>query len=219
MDITVHEVQKDLTLKELDKARCEDLGGTRVDQSFREMIEALVTPGILEMFILKNTADYTDMLREFETKKRCIKNAIHRKIFVKIPISLVELYEQETGNDYTDCVKRSKYKNELAWVGDKLRISEDCFKGFFKTVCDGIVDHIKQILHSKRVRGIDTILIVGGLSESPFLQQVVKDAFPQCRIIIPQEPGLAVLKGGVIFGSNLIWTCAQTRYNMNNSLH
>ncbi|KAK3099628.1 hypothetical protein FSP39_007193 [Pinctada imbricata] len=200
VDITVHEVQKDQTLKELDKASGGAWGGTRVDQSFKEMMEELVTPAIMEQFALKHTADYIDMFRDFETKKRNVKEDSSAKITLKIPISLTELFEEETEEEISDAIKKSKYKKEISWVGDKLRISKDCFKGFFDAACNGIVSHVQKLLDNKNVRGTDNILMVGGFSESPLLQQTVRQAFPQCRIIIPQEPGLAVLKGAVLFG-------------------
>lgn len=42
--------------------------------------------------------------------------------------------------------------------------------------------------------------MVGGFSESPITLDVVKNAFPTKRVIVPEEAGLAVLKGAVLFG-------------------
>ena len=42
--------------------------------------------------------------------------------------------------------------------------------------------------------------MVGGFSESEVVQDAVRSAFRDCRIVIPQEAGLAVLKGAVQFG-------------------
>ena len=46
----------------------------------------------------------------------------------------------------------------------------------------------------------ESILMVGGFSESPMLRAAIESAFPNKRVIMPNEPGLAVLKGAVIFG-------------------
>ena len=43
---------------------------------------------------------------------------------------------------------------------------------------------------------------VGGFSESPLLQDAIRKAFPDCQVIVPQEAGLAVLRGAVVFGYN-----------------
>ena len=211
MDISLVEVQKDLTLKVVHKTSKGECGGARVDQSFKEMIEALVNPADLEQFALKNALDYIDMFRDFEIKKRCLKYETEGQIIMKIPVSLY-LYYKMAREDFPHTHNMSKYKDEVRLVRDKLIISAECFKEFFKVACSDIVEHIRQMIHSPEVRGTDKIIMIGGFSESPMLQQVVKNAFPQCSIIIPQEPGMAVLKGAVLFGHNPHMTTAQIRY-------
>ena len=44
--------------------------------------------------------------------------------------------------------------------------------------------------------------MVGGFSESPILQARIKQEFRDCKIVIPNEPRLAVLKGAVNFVHN-----------------
>jgi len=91
-------------------------------------------------------------------------------------------------------------KDQLTFAGDKLRVQPEIIKGFFAETCDKIVSHLQSVLGQPGVRGTNTILMVGGFSESPILQAAIRDAFPECKIIIPNEAGLAVLKGAVIFG-------------------
>ncbi|XP_061183641.1 heat shock 70 kDa protein 12A-like [Saccostrea echinata] len=200
VDITVHEVQFNGTLKELDKASGGAWGGTRVDQSFKEMLEEIVGGGMLEEFALSHTADYIDLFRDFETKKRNVKDDAPGKITIRIPISLQELYEERSGEEIKKKIRQTKYKDDLTWVGDRLRINKPCFVNLFSAASDGMVNHVKQLLRSPRVRGTNNILMVGGFSESPLLQKRIREEFPDSRVIIPQEAGLAVLKGAVIFG-------------------
>jgi molecular chaperone DnaK (HSP70) len=42
--------------------------------------------------------------------------------------------------------------------------------------------------------------MVGGFSESPIMQSAIKEAFSTKKVIIPDEAGLAVLKGAVMYG-------------------
>ena len=200
VDITVHEVQTNGTLKELDKASGGAWGGTRVDESFKEMLEDIVGKGMLEEFALSHTADYIDLFRDFETKKRNVKDDEPGKITIRIPISLQELYEERSGEEIKKRIRQTKYKDDLTWVGDRLRINKPCFVELFSAACEGMVDHVKKLLKSPKVRGTNNILMVGGFSESPLLQRKIRESFPNCRVIVPQEAGLAVLKGAVIFG-------------------
>lgn len=50
------------------------------------------------------------------------------------------------------------------------------------------------------MNGIETILMVGGFSESNMLQEAVRNSFPSQRVIVPEDAGSAVLMGAVIFG-------------------
>lgn len=51
------------------------------------------------------------------------------------------------------------------------------------------------------VRGVRFLFLVGGFAESPMLQKAVHKALGcLCRIIIPHNVGLTILKGAVLFG-------------------
>lgn len=51
------------------------------------------------------------------------------------------------------------------------------------------------------VRGVRFLFLVGGFAESPMLQKAVQRALGRtCRIIIPHDVGLTILKGAVLFG-------------------
>lgn len=97
---------------------------------------------------------------------------------------------------------RRELRDQVAFAGDKLRLQPDQIKRFFTQTCDKITSHLKDIFNQPSVRGTDTILMVGGFSESRMLQTAVRQAFPDMRFVIPAEAGLAVLKGAVIFGHN-----------------
>ena len=47
---------------------------------------------------------------------------------------------------------------------------------------------------------VGTIVMVGGFSESRCLQREISRAFPNKYLVIPEDPGLAVVKGAVIYG-------------------
>jgi hypothetical protein len=44
--------------------------------------------------------------------------------------------------------------------------------------------------------------MVGGLSESEYVQKSMQTAFPDINVLIPEDPELAVMKGAVLFGFN-----------------
>jgi hypothetical protein len=56
-------------------------------------------------------------------------------------------------------------------------------------------------MQRQEVQGVRFLFLVGGFAESPMLQRAAQNALGQtCRIIIPQDVGLTILKGAVLFG-------------------
>ncbi|XP_069129617.1 heat shock 70 kDa protein 12A-like isoform X2 [Argopecten irradians] len=201
VDITVHKVREDGTLKELDRASGGAWGGTQVDEAFKQMIIKIVGNPIMQSFCRAQTADFVDMFREFETKKRCsVEDTLSKKVTMKIPVSLKDLFEEETEEDIKDVVRQSSYSGKLEWVNDKIRIAPDTFKSLFNCAITDTIGHIQGLLSKPSCEGTQTIIMVGGFAESPLLQKGIREAFPNMRVIIPYECGLSVLKGAVIFG-------------------
>lgn len=60
---------------------------------------------------------------------------------------------------------------------------------------------IEELMVKPEVRGVRFLFLVGGFAESPMLQKAVQRALGRsCRIIIPHDVGLTILKGAVLFG-------------------
>ncbi|XP_062593076.1 heat shock 70 kDa protein 12A-like [Saccostrea cucullata] len=198
VDITIHEVKDGGKIRELAKASGGDWGGINVDNAFKAALVHIVGETLMEEFRHECTADYIELFRDFEIKKRKTNESNDVFVTLKIPLSFVDMCGNLKG-----MISSSKYNGEIRLESDKLRISRSTFDGFFKPTCDKVVDHVRELLGSQRARGVDFILMVGGFSESQVLQDAIKGAFcSNYRVIIPQEAGLAVLKGAVLFGKN-----------------
>lgn len=202
IDITVQEVQAGGRLREVYKANGGNWGGTRVDEAFMEFLRDVVGEGVMNRFRSECRADYVSLCRDFEIKKRTIKPEMDQKITFKIPIAINEFYQEMKGRSLRENSEGSKYGHRIAWIGDKLRVDSEIAKGLFKVTCDSILEHVYMILQQSEVANTETILMVGGFSESPMLRAAVMDRFPDKRVIIPNESGLSVLKGAVLFGFN-----------------
>ena len=200
MDITIHEVTKDKTLKELEKASGGDWGGTCVDNSFKEFLTSFVTEKVMEEFRSKHTGEYIELFRDFEMKKRTTNTTDLTRVTIRMTGTLPEFYEKMKSKPFKQAIQESRYSKSMKWEGDKLRITQTLFEQCFSAACIGIVDHLIDLLNKPKVKGTDTILMVGGFSESPILQARIKKDFQDYRIVIPNEPSLAVLRGAVLFG-------------------
>lgn len=64
-----------------------------------------------------------------------------------------------------------------------------------------LVPPTEELMVKPEVRGVRFLFLVGGFAESPMLQKAVQKALGRmCRIIIPHDVGLTILKGAVLFG-------------------
>lgn len=139
-------------------------------------------------------------MREIETKKRSITNETDGRVTCKVPVSLLEIFEKETGEKIQDVIKQMAYAEKMWWVVDKLRMTADLFRTMFNEPMKHLVNHLKTLLSKKELKDISTMIMVGGFSESPIMQSAINAAFSTKRVIIPEEAGLAVLKGAVLYG-------------------
>lgn len=85
-----------------------------------------------------------------------------------------------------------------------MRIDIDLYQSFFDPVNEKIVHCIREILSKAEVIETKVILMVGGFSECEIVQDAIRKAFPECRVVVPHQAGLAVLIGAVLFGHSLI---------------
>ena len=153
-----------------------------------------------QKFCKESVGNEIDMMRDFEVKKRTVKLNETKKITMKVPSALNKACKSVLGGDVKAQIGRGKLKEQVSIIGDKCRIAPEIIQGFFNEPVKRIVEQLRKITQHSQVRGVSTILMVGGFSESDVLQQRVKEAFPKLKIIIPNEAGLAVLKGAVIYG-------------------
>lgn len=190
-------------MKELEKASGGDWGGTSVDNDYKKKLMEVVGDDFMEDFRLKYTGEYIELFRDFEMKKRTPLSENQTMVTMRMPGMLSGFYENRKDRKLREAIKNSIYNKSMRWEGDKLRITPAFFKNFFSLACVGIVDHVRDLLLEKlKYHKIDTILMVGGFSESPILQKRIREEFPDHRIVVPNEAGLAVLKGAVLFGHN-----------------
>ncbi|KAJ8297603.1 hypothetical protein KUTeg_024134 [Tegillarca granosa] len=199
IDITVHQVQDDGSLRELHKANGGDWGGVKVDTCFLGVLGDIVGNEVMQSFNEKHKSDILDLLREFEVKKRTIKVNMDEKITFKVPIMLNETFKRMKKKEIKDELEsKTKYKGNLTWVGDKIRMSPGLAESLFQECSEKIKNHLKQLMKHPSVKDISAIIMVGGFSECPIVKEAVKKSFP--KVIVPNEAGLSVLKGAVIFG-------------------
>jgi molecular chaperone DnaK (HSP70) len=168
-------------------------------RSFKISLNRITGPDVISNFKSKHLVDYIDISREFEVKKRTTINTT-RSVTIRLSAELLCLCQDLREKNLKTLILQSKYEGKVVAFPDKLRIDADVFNEFFEPTVRKIVSHVENILTESSVDGCAAILMVGGFSESSVLQRNVKSTFKHLKVIVPDDAGLAVLKGAVIFG-------------------
>ena len=199
----MHEVQEDGSLVELSHASGGDWGGTQVDEAFKQHLIKIVGGNVMRKFSKDSTSEYVDMFREFETKKRSSSDNKEAKVKMKIPVKLLEIFEDETGETVKEAIKQADFDKKLSWVADKLTLKRPLFEGLFSKAIDNTIEHALNILQQPECANTEVIVMIGEFSTCVILQERVKEAFADKRVLIPNyDADLAVLKGAVLYGHN-----------------
>ncbi|XP_033743668.1 heat shock 70 kDa protein 12A-like [Pecten maximus] len=201
VDVTVHQVLEDDTLREIYKASGGAWGGTRVDKSFQDLLKNVLTDDCFDTFCRDNRLDLLDLEREFELRKRTVVDSACKPVVLKVPVALPSTYEEKTKKSREDAIKESMHNGKIKFKRDKMHIDPDLFCTCFSECTESIKTHVEEILRRPEIDGhLDAIIMVGGFSESGVIVQSVRNAFPGMRVIVPQDAGLVVVKGAVLYG-------------------
>jgi len=200
-DITVHQRGANGTLKELLPASGGAWGGKSIDDAFRKFLDSIIGKENLELLKTECMEDYIDLFREFETKKRSIVTDKSGKISIVVPVTLMDIMKKDKVRiSIAKAVENSAHCKSVNANRQKLQIANDAFRELFKETIDGIISHVEDILSDRKFKDLQNILMVGGFSECELVQNAMKSKFKDKKVIVPDDPGLAVLKGAVLYG-------------------
>ncbi|XP_062582495.1 heat shock 70 kDa protein 12B-like [Saccostrea cucullata] len=204
-DITIHQMQETRTIIELTPASGGLWGGTRIDEDFGAFLNDLFGKQAMTKFQKDSAEDFFDFWQRFEVKKRSFDfKKGTENIHLQVPLELLSTIQTiNKEKDINKIIEKSKWKGKgIKFAQKKLHIPTTIMKSIFQATTDEIVNHLKVLVKGVG-KGLKIILLVGGFSECSLIQNQVRETFEikgQCRVIIPNQCGLAVLKGAVYFG-------------------
>ncbi|XP_052083291.1 heat shock 70 kDa protein 12B-like isoform X3 [Mytilus californianus] len=226
-DMTVHEKQENEKLKELCQATGDACGGTSIDNEFFQLLVKIVGGPLMYSLSKDNPSAYLDLFREFETIKRTIYPNKSGKVNFTIPFVAIDtLCQKNFGEGFKSTVSSCSMSDNISLRHDKMRADADVLKALFSKSMVDIVGHVSNLI--KQCEGISMLLLVGGFSESEMLHHAIRKEFPDKRIIIPEDAGLSVLKGAVLFGHKPDYISSRvmrytygigTRLDFNRNIH
>uniref|UniRef100_A0A673CRR6 Heat shock protein 12B n=1 Tax=Sphaeramia orbicularis TaxID=375764 RepID=A0A673CRR6_9TELE len=202
VDLTVHQIEQPQgTLKELYKASGGPYGAVGVDLAFEAMLCQIFGEDFIQTFKAKRPAAWVDLTIAFEARKRTAAPGRANALNISLPFSFIDFYKRHKGQSVEAALRRSNM-NIVKWSSQgMLRLTQEAMNELFQPTITNIVKHIEELMAKPEVRGVRFLFLVGGFAESPMLQKAVQKALGRtCRIIIPHDVGLTILKGAVLFG-------------------
>ena len=197
----MHQIAESGRLKEVMAASGGGWGGTLVDKAFEKLLFDIVGEDVYERFKTEEPDDWIELGRTFEQKKKTIDPDRDNRIIIRIPRSLTELYEDENdGETLEEAIAESEFSSDVELNRDKMAFQAQMIRGLFDEPIKKTITHINSLMTNANTSGLKAILMVGGFSDSPMLQNAVRNAFPNLNVIIPKDASSAVLRGAVICG-------------------
>lgn len=198
LDVTVHEIQDDGTIKEIHKVTGGPHGGIKVNEQFESLLEELFGTEKIRTYQEQSPSDWISLMNEFEGKKRG-KRILETGLMtnIRLPRSFVILVNQSRSS----AMERYGEKEVKLKSNEYLSLSSGMMKKLFNPVIQSIKNHLKTLKRKPQLSKVETMLLVGGFADSAFLQQEIKKEFSgSCRVLIPHHANTVVVQGAVIFG-------------------
>ncbi|CAG2224041.1 unnamed protein product [Mytilus edulis] len=191
LDVTGHQIEEDNFLKEIFPPNGGNWGGNNVNYEFERYLEELFTIEVVHKVKREDPVAYFETVKQFERKKKSFKPKSDADVIFNVSQAFTDVYKK---------IHKSDLPSEIRIKHGKIRISALRFEEFFNQSIQSITSHLSEIFKSPKLQNVDIILAVGGFSESEIIIDSIREHFPNMQIVVPKDPGLAVLKGAVLFG-------------------
>lgn len=196
---TIHRQADDGTLEELLPTTSAPFGWTSVENEIKQFLEKIAGEGILEYLEKLDKTEYLLIMKDFENKTMDFGSG-YKHVRIKLPLLFLRCVNERNLGGLSKTLQNSKYRDTVTYKNFKLCFKPLEFENLFQNVIDGMIECVSNILAEKDFYNVNDIIMVGGLSNSQFIQKALREKFKTRRFITPEEPELAVLKGAVYFG-------------------
>jgi len=128
VDISAQEVSETGQLNTIHRACGGSYGGEFINQEFRKLLIMLFGADVLREFKEKYIWDYTELMKNFETKKKTF--VVGQNVVVRLPVSLSDILLETTGCSVIELIQDGTMKDTLTMKRDKLFIQETVLRDF-----------------------------------------------------------------------------------------
>ncbi|CAG8521271.1 8783_t:CDS:2 [Racocetra fulgida] len=193
IDLTVRKLLESNQLEEDTERSGDFCGSTYVDREFLKFLEDKVGKNAMKMLREKHYGQLSYIIQQF-----CDR--------VKIPFTGEKSEFRKYSLDIeTKCPALKQYvsgsaKDELSDEDWEIDIDFATVKSFF----DPVVNKILRLISAQLDKSACSVMfLVGGFSESKYLQQRIKQQFSEYKVAVPPYPIIAIANGAVEYGIDM----------------
>ena len=185
VDITAYRVVEKKGLEEIGRAKGERLGSQYLNQGFIDLVSVHLGGSSVAYEMEKaDPVGFSDLMQKWENAKRHVKYE---------PSEPVEVAFGAKIDRWLPSAMRQSLAETQAGVDDCIVVSPDEVKELFAAVVEPTLDYIDQqftemVSFTNMKLPDETILLAGGFSASPYLQEAIR---PALRRKGDRNPGIA----------------------------
>ncbi|CAG8604498.1 19958_t:CDS:10 [Rhizophagus irregularis] len=191
VDLTTCELLEDERLSELTECTGDCCGSSRIDEAFLEFVGEKVGKSAIESVRKNHYGQLQYFVQEFCSQvKLPFRNDEGMQHDIDLEESLPAIMNYVKGEE-------RERLNDSEWI---IEINSTDIKNMFDPVINKILSLIGEQL-DKSEKKCSAIFLVGGFSESKYLQYRIRREFCKIpNISVPPHPTTSVVKGGVLYG-------------------
>lgn len=171
-----------------------------MDVEFLKFFHTLFGSEFCELYSKKNRQDFLELQYEFELKKRQFDLDSDENTTLDLPPSLVKLYTGRYKQSIQFMIDDTEYVGRIQSQDDSLIIGKTVMKDIFGPTIKSLIGYLKTLSCDPELKQCNAIILVGGFADSAVVSGVIKKLFASSNMVVAEEAGLAVLKGGVLLG-------------------
>lgn len=164
-----------------------------VNNAILNLLANLYSIDIVAVLQEENPSIFLDLYNDLEETKRQIRLQSNSPVIFRINQRVFDKLIAKKGAIANDGI-------DFKIGNDELVINAAIVHGRYNSVVRSIVSTLLEVLEREEAKDVNTILLVGGFGKCDLIHDAVRVNFPNNRLIIPDEAGIAVLQGAVLYG-------------------
>ena len=172
-------------------------GATVINEKFEDFLCDLDIPGYPKVFseMRRNPQVWNALMFHFETSKVKYKGAA--EMLIELPGCMFVQYPEKTKQIHKSLVQHRSPRVYVTEGYNLLHISPDICLEWYEPTISSTVELIRKLNNKHHV---EALFVVGGFAKCKILHQRLEKEFPALHLVVPKDPGFAIIHGAVRYG-------------------